>query len=58
MWKPWEWAAASQAAALTNARAASTELGRARVEREDVELFQVSHRAEGRSDGVRRRGAG
>lgn len=39
MWKPWEWASASQAAALANARAASTALSRQRVERDDVELY-------------------
>jgi hypothetical protein len=39
--------------AVANARAAATELSRIRVEREDVELFLV-----GRSDGVRRVGAG
>lgn len=39
MWKPWEWASASQAAALANARSASTALSRQRVERDDVELY-------------------
>jgi hypothetical protein len=39
--------------AVANARAAATELSRIRVEREDVELFLA-----GRSDGVRRMGAG
>jgi hypothetical protein len=52
IWKPWGWAGASQAAALANARAAATELGRRRVEREDVELFLAD-----RSGGVRRVGA-
>jgi hypothetical protein len=52
-WKPWEWATASQAAALANARAAATELSRVRVEREDVELFLAD-----RSDGERSEGAG
>ena len=28
MWKPWEWASVSQAAALANARVAATELSR------------------------------
>ena len=45
MWKPWEWASASQSAALANARVASTELSRLRVEREDVELFLAQSRA-------------
>jgi hypothetical protein len=52
-WKPWEWAAASHAAALDNARAATTELSRLRLEREDVELFLTD-----RSDGERTEGAG
>ena len=53
MWKPWEWASASNAAALANARAASTELSRLRVEREDVELFLA-----GRTGAEPRVGAG
>ena len=53
IWKPWGWAAASHTTALGNARAAATELSRLRVEREDVELFLA-----GRSDEVRRVGAG
>ena len=52
-WKPWEWATASHAAALDNAREAATEVSRVRVEREDVELFLAE-----RSDGARREGAG
>ena len=44
MWKPWEWASASQAAALANARTASTELSRRRLEREDVEHFLAEFR--------------
>lgn len=62
MWKPWEWASASQAASLANARSASTELSRLRVEREDVELFLAGFvlevGTEQRSDDVRRVGAG
>jgi hypothetical protein len=58
MWKPWEWAVASQSAALVNARGASTELSRLRVEREDVELFLNGHRALVRSDDVPDVGAG
>jgi hypothetical protein len=54
MWKPWEWAGASHAAALANAREGATELSRLRVEREDVELFL----ADLRSEEVRRVGAG
>jgi hypothetical protein len=45
MWKPWEWAGASQAAAVANARRASVELSRRRLEREDVELFLAGQRA-------------
>ena len=39
MVKVWEWARSSHVRAVDNARAASTELSRRRVEREDVELF-------------------
>lgn len=39
MWNPWEWGSASNVGALANARLASTELSRRRVEREEVELF-------------------
>jgi hypothetical protein len=52
-WKPWEWARASHAAAVANARAAATDLSRMRVEREDVELFLAD-----RSAAERRAGAG
>ena len=42
-WNPWRravgWAAASHERALDNARAATTELSRRRVERDDVALF-------------------
>jgi hypothetical protein len=53
IWRPWGWPTASNAAALANARAATSELSRLRVEREDVELFLA-----GRSAAVRRVGAG
>ena len=39
MWKPWQWGLASNEAAVANARVASTELGRLRVERDAVELY-------------------
>lgn len=39
MYKPWSWGLASNARAVANARAATTELSRLRVERDDVELF-------------------
>ena len=39
MFKPWEWSRTSNEGAVANARAATTELSRLRVEREDVELF-------------------
>lgn len=38
-WRPWD-----QTRAVDNARAASTELARNRVEREEVELFLERHR--------------
>ena len=37
--KPWSWRPMSQTTALSNARSASVELSRARVEREEVDLF-------------------
>ena len=43
MWNPWTWGALSNQAAVDNARAASTELSRRRVEREEVELFLAEH---------------
>ncbi len=43
MWKPWDWAQSSNQVALSNARAASTELSRRRVERAEVELFLAEH---------------
>lgn len=43
MWKPWEWASASNVVALANARDGATELSRRRVERQDVEMFLVAH---------------
>jgi hypothetical protein len=35
----WRWARASNERAVDNARAAATELGRRRVERDEVELY-------------------
>jgi hypothetical protein len=39
MWKPWTWSTGSNDRAIGNARASATELGRRRVEREEVALF-------------------
>ncbi|WP_395658806.1 hypothetical protein [Nocardioides sp.] len=39
MWNPWAWASASHEGALANARVASAELNRRRVERVEVDLF-------------------
>jgi hypothetical protein len=39
MWKPWELATSSNDRAVANARAAATELSRARVERVEVETY-------------------
>lgn len=55
MGKPWAWAwaagwaAASHAAAVANARHATTELSRRRVERDEVELFLEERSAARRS---------
>lgn len=46
MWKlPVTWARSSNERAIGNARAAATELGRRRVERQEVELFLAGRRA-------------
>ena len=45
MFKPWEWSRTSNEGAVANARAATTELSRLRVEREDVELFLAESRS-------------
>ncbi|MGZ4456764.1 MAG: hypothetical protein ACXVWV_12360 [Nocardioides sp.] len=42
MVKPWQWSVASNQRAVTNARVATTDLSRRRVEREDVELYLAS----------------
>ncbi|GEP32876.1 hypothetical protein NSZ01_06440 [Nocardioides szechwanensis] len=42
MWKPWEWAARSNARALENARLATTLCSRRRLERAEVELFLIN----------------
>ena len=39
MWKPWDWARMSNHVAQSNARAASTELSRRRVQREEADRF-------------------
>ena len=41
MFKPWEWSRVSNERAVVNARGATTELSRRRVERDEVELFLV-----------------
>lgn len=46
MFKPWQWGRASNEAALANARVATTELSRLRVERDAVELFLAELYAE------------
>ncbi len=42
MWKPWQWAVSSNQRAITNARAATTECSRRRLERADVTLYLES----------------
>ena len=44
LWKPWQWSRTSNQWAVANARRASTELSRRRVERQEVELFLREHR--------------
>jgi hypothetical protein len=44
LWKPWQWSQSSNQWAVANARGASTELSRRRVERQEVELFLRQHR--------------
>lgn len=39
MWKLWQWAGASNERAIANARVATTECSRRRLERSDVEQF-------------------
>jgi hypothetical protein len=39
MWKPWELVTRSNERAVANARAATSDLARRRVERDDVELY-------------------
>lgn len=58
MWMPWQWAAASQAVAVANARSAATESSRRRVEREDVELFLGERERARRSGELPGAGAG
>ena len=45
MWKPWQWGHGSNEVALANARTASTELSRLRVERDEVELYLAQRTA-------------
>lgn len=42
MWQLWRWAGASNERAVENARSASVECSRRRVERAEVELFLAS----------------
>ena len=44
LWKPWQWSRTSNQWAVANARRASTELSRRRVERQEIELFLQQHR--------------
>ena len=39
MWKPWQWAVSSNQRAVANARIATTECSRRRLERADVALY-------------------
>lgn len=39
MWKPWEWSRTINEQAVANARAATVDCSRRRVERAEVELF-------------------
>lgn len=57
MWNPRAWAAASNEQAIANARTASTECGRRRVERTDVALFLASLRPGERGDDLHTGGA-
>ena len=52
MYNPWQWAQRSNQSAIDNARLASTELSRLRVEREEIELFLagLAERRTGRSE--------
>ena len=43
MWNPWTWAAMSNQAAVVNARSATIEMSRRRVEHEEVALFLEDH---------------
>ena len=42
MWKPWQWASASNERAIANARAGTTECSQRRLERVEVDLFLAS----------------
>ncbi len=44
MWKPWTWATASHEQAVSNARTATTECSRRRLERTEVELYLATQR--------------
>lgn len=44
MWNPWTWAAASHEQAVANARTATTECSRRRLERTEVELYLAARR--------------
>ena len=39
MWKPWQWAVTSNERAVDNARAATVECSRRRVEAAEVQIF-------------------
>ena len=42
MWKPWQWASASNERAIANARVGTTECSQRRLERAEVELYLTS----------------
>ena len=61
MWKPWQWAVTQQPAAISNARVATTDCSRRRLERADVTLYLAvlasagrQHQASGLTSGTRR----
>jgi hypothetical protein len=45
MWKPWTWTQASNERAVANAREASIDCSRRRVERAEVDLYLSQHSA-------------
>jgi hypothetical protein len=43
MWKPWQWATHSNQQAISNARVATTDCSRRRLERAEVTLYLASN---------------